>query len=198
MRQLEDASDAVLTVDGGVATIARRSARLGGMHSASLGCGGVRLLKEVQHFQISGGRDLVLVSSAFNTTNNDVEGGTSESRNLPKVTKRNSTNTTGGGSGGGNDIASRVGRLGLENSVSDTQPSGTTTNASSQGKNNGRRQLLLQHEDEKQQKITTSPAAPGSASQTEAARPKPRIYMEENDPEFDDLDEEDPDDDLDI
>ena len=38
-----------------------------------------------------------------------------------------------------------------------------------------------------------------SASETNSTSfPKPRIYLEDDDPEFDDFDEEDPDDDLDI
>jgi hypothetical protein len=49
--------------------------------------------------------------------------------------------------------------------------------------------VTLQHEDDDQE--TTKKSA------TKAA-PKPQIYLQDDDPEFDDMDEEDPDDDLDI
>jgi len=55
--------------------------------------------------------------------------------------------------------------------------------------NNFKQRPVLRHEDDASDRSTTQEVAP---------KPTPRIYMEEDDPEFDDLDEEDPDDDLDI
>lgn len=55
--------------------------------------------------------------------------------------------------------------------------------------NNSKQRPVLRHEDD---------ASDRSATQELAPKPTPRIYLEEDDPEFDDLDEEDPDDDLDI
>ena len=55
--------------------------------------------------------------------------------------------------------------------------------------NNSKQRPVLRHEDDASDRGTTQEVAP---------KPTPRIYLEEDDPEFDDLDEEDPDDDLDI
>jgi hypothetical protein len=61
-------------------------------------------------------------------------------------------------------------------------------NTSSIEKNSTQRPIL-QHEEDKSEASNTKEVS---------SKPAPRIFLEENDPEFHDLDEEDPDDDLDI
>ena len=62
------------------------------------------------------------------------------------------------------------------------------TSSLQQKKDIGLKIPIIQHERE----------GGGSRPEIAGSKPAPHIYMEENDPEFDDLDEEDPDDDLDI
>jgi hypothetical protein len=83
---------------------------------------------------------------------------------------------------------------GIEDSISNIEginisPSKEETSSSLQQKKGlGSKNPILQHEGEEGR---LRPEITGS-------KPAPHIFMEENDPEFDDLDEEDPDDDLDI
>mmetsp|Transcript_5405 Transcript_5405/g.15763 ORF Transcript_5405/g.15763 Transcript_5405/m.15763 type:complete len:428 (-) Transcript_5405:234-1517(-) len=62
-----------------------------------------------------------------------------------------------------------------------------------------RRRPTLQHEDESCRSHThRTKKAIDQVQQRESRHAKPRIFVEDDDPEFDDLDEEDPDDDLDL
>lgn len=52
--------------------------------------------------------------------------------------------------------------------------------------------------EESNQKLRVDIAKEEVCNDTEGSKTKPRIYLDDNDPEFDDFDEEDPDDDLDL
>ena len=171
-RILEDYADAVMTLNGGKLSIARRSARSGGMVSGGFS-GGVRLTKDVQYFEIESngngaGNELVLLKSNEGNGNNgqDVDG----------KKKKDDEDVE--------DIATGASRM----NISD----GAEQKVSALG-DKGKQRPILQHEDDEQTRL-------GAATKVQPVvnKPTPRIYMDEDDPEFDDLDEEDPDDDLDI
>jgi hypothetical protein len=154
---LEEYADAILTLNGGKLTIAKRSARVGGMVCGGLS-GGLRLTKDHQHFEIEGNGNnsngLVLLKKGMESSS--------------KVMKEEKNDL--------HDIESGAKRLNLSD------------NTSSMEKNSTQRPIL-QHEEDKSEASNTKEVS---------SKPAPRIFLEENDPEFHDLDEEDPDDDLDI
>ena len=170
LRILEDYSDAVLTLNGGELSIAKRSARMGGMISSGFS-GGLRLTKDVQLFDIEVKENRGSTESKLVLRKKIDHGGNDKK----KVTKKKKDVE---------DVAIMTDKLDI-NSGEGGLKSFTTSNKDKDNR------PILKHEDEDSGvSKTAAKAAPN--------KPTPRIYMEDDDPEFDDLDEEDPDDDLDI
>ena len=166
-RILEDHADAVMTLNGGKLSLAKRSARGGGMICGGFS-GGVRLTKDVQLFEISIEGELTLLKKS----DGDVKD--------KKSTKVNEK---------------------AKSSVEENQDVKGVTNGMQQMNVRGRKEEKTLPEDrrEKTRPVLQHEDTARSASNEDSnKKPAPRIYMEEDDPEFDDLDEEDPDDDLDI
>lgn len=165
-RVLEEYADAVLTLHGGKMSIAKRSARNGGMISGGFS-GGLRLVKDVQYFEVKnypwseliwtkggggGGQEAhVNEQNATNPTEKDLE---DVSQDMKKVTMSSVSQKS-------------------DKSVQDRT----------------KKRPVLMHENDNNRHHD---------NQQSENRPRPVIYLEDNDPEFQDLDEEDPDDDLDI
>ncbi|GFH56633.1 hypothetical protein CTEN210_13109 [Chaetoceros tenuissimus] len=169
-RQLEEIADAVMTLNGGKVSIVKRSARNGGMISTGFS-GGLRLIKEVQQFELKGNNaatELVLLKKNTDVSMNHSE---NQKNNKTKIKSGDQDNT---------DIVAK-------------QTQGLEIRPTPDGhKHKTSRRPVLKHENEKET-VNESRSTPESIQ-----KQAPRIFMEEDDPEFDDLDEEDPDDDLDI
>ena len=131
-----------------------------------------------------------------------IGGGSSGSGNVKKMNMKNSND------GEVEDVSIATQNMTLNSSAvpgASASASGAEGFASSSGKG-GKERLVLMHENENTNAKSNSNAneidagrSGGATTEYESAkRPTPRIYLEEDDPEFDDLDEEDPDDDLDI
>jgi hypothetical protein len=170
-RILEDYSDAVMTLYGGKLSIAKRSARNGGMMTSGLS-GGLRLVKEVQYFDVQkefAWNELLLTKGGEKQNINQAGAVRNENQkgdaDLQHVIEKTQRITVAAKSNFGNDETTRE----------KTKLRGT----------------ILMHENENEKTDTAQ-------QQQLESKPKPVIYLEENDPEFQDLDEEDPDDDLDI
>jgi hypothetical protein len=167
-RILEDYADAVMTLYGGKLSIAKRSARNGGMVSSGLS-GGLRLVKEVQHFQVKkdyAGDELILIKG---DKQNNSEGRQGDENRVDASVQ---------------DVIEKTEKIKV------TPTSSTFRDDSKREKSKIR--PMLKHENENDRLHRAQQL------QQEESKPKPVIYLEENDPEFQDLDEEDPDDDLDI
>lgn len=184
---LEDYADAVMTLNGGRVSIAKRSARSGGMVCGGLS-GGVRLIKDIQLFDIDDGR-LKLKTKNGNQCRrqNDKEDGSDNHKK--EVSKGGPTNDT---------AITRLANQSNEVEQISSQTRGLRLDESSEKRpNRGHQRPVLKHQsDEQPRKKDLTESL--QASTTSINKPAPRIFMEENDPEFDDFDEEDPDDDLDI
>ena len=160
VRMLEDDADAVLTLVDGRLEIAKRSARMGGSID---GLSGVRLMKDVQYF------DVVVGDGGIRLwTKGEGQGGRDATR------KENENRSPKQDSSTSMEVLDRT------NERKESKRSGTSQ---------GRGGVTLQHEGEEGRVLPPA---------VQSTKPTPRIFMEENDPEFQDLDEEDPDDDLDI
>ena len=130
-----------------------------------------------------------------------IGGGSSGSGNVKKMNMKNSND------GEVEDVSIATQNMTLNSSAvpgasASASASGAGGFASSSGKG-GKERLVLMHENETNAKSNSNAneidaGRSGGATTEYAKRPTPRIYLEEDDPEFDDLDEEDPDDDLDI
>mmetsp|Transcript_6539 Transcript_6539/g.9668 ORF Transcript_6539/g.9668 Transcript_6539/m.9668 type:complete len:170 (+) Transcript_6539:3-512(+) len=60
------------------------------------------------------------------------------------------------------------------------------------------KKIILKHEEQQHNESKIINVTNSNLGSVKAATTGPRIYMQDDDPEFDDLDEEDPDDDLDL
>ena len=172
-QQMEDYSDAVMTLCNGQLNITKRSANrnrsLGGGGMVYPGfSGGIRLMKEVQYFGYDvSKKELVLFNNNSSNTNRKK---TVENEAERKVEEEKE------------DVGSYYDHK--RKNVNDDTMMNERKKSSS---------ILLKHESEEKGKADTDTI--GGESGTKKV---PRIFIEDNDPEFDDLDEEDPDDDLDI
>ena len=172
---LEEYADTLMTLHHGKVYIAKRSSRgNGGMMYPGFS-GGVRLVKDIQHFEVDWNRNSLIllndhVSSASNSRGNDQESGSIGKVNddLEKMKLKSTT---------------------MAHTAKDH------TVRSSYHHTNKRGPIVLQHEKEEENDNDKKLNAIGEEA---TLKPTPRIYMEENDPEYEDYDEEDPDDDLDI
>mmetsp|Transcript_3488 Transcript_3488/g.6599 ORF Transcript_3488/g.6599 Transcript_3488/m.6599 type:complete len:437 (-) Transcript_3488:48-1358(-) len=164
-RILEDYADAVMTLYGGKLSIAKRSARNGGMVSCGLS-GGLRLVKEVQHFELKdlAWNELVLIKG--------------DKQDIGNVTqKRNDSEVDASVQ----DVIEKTEKIKIHAT-----------------KEKGKVRPTLMHENDDEGSSSLQQLQQQQDKEREQRKPKPVIYLEENDPEFQDLDEEDPDDDLDI
>ncbi len=172
LRMLEDTSDAVLTLIGGELSITKRSGRTGGMISSGFS-GGLRLIKDVQHFDIESKETRGVSYSELNL-HKKVDPGTKSDKKKEATRKLDVE-----------DMIDATEKLEIDGTK------GENKLAKSSSCNKDKSRPLLKHEDEDSmvKKVSVQP---------ESKKPAPRIFMDDDDPEFDDLDEEDPDDDLDI
>jgi len=187
-RILEDYADAVVTLHGGRVSIAKRSARSGGMVCGGFS-GGVRLMKDTQLFDIDDGKlKLKTKNGNQGRSRNDKEIGTNNNKKRGGKGKSTDDSTTTGSAKHQNDV--------VENITSRTR--GLRIDESKDKRPDQRRQRpVLEHQSNEQPTNKVSTESPTSLT-ISTKKLAPRIFMEENDPEFDDFDEEDPDDDLDI
>mmetsp|Transcript_15813 Transcript_15813/g.23773 ORF Transcript_15813/g.23773 Transcript_15813/m.23773 type:complete len:515 (+) Transcript_15813:97-1641(+) len=174
---IEDYCDAIISLYGGKLHIAKRSASSGGNGGMIYPgfSGGKRLTKETQSFQLNHKTgDLILLHSKSKSN--------LDRQKVPLV----SPSTTYD-----NDNESNIG---LEKKNEKNNQEGLAESHTFHRNHGKKSSILLQHESDD---VGEGPSK-YVEEQKEEVKPTPRIYIEDNDPEFDDLDEEDPDDDLDI
>eukprot|EP00934_Nitzschia_sp_Nitz4_P002056 Nitzschia sp. Nitz4//scaffold96_size78090//32888//34003//NITZ4_005492-RA/size78090-processed-gene-0.53-mRNA-1//-1//CDS//3329560567//2056//frame0 len=145
--QLEDSTQALLSVTNGGVTLVRQGVREAG-----------KLLRDTLAFDL-----------APDVTNTSFQTCTVKEFDVPKSAK---------------DEKKEVSKDSVQTSSSVATDSTVVPSASV-----GRGKVVLQHEEENAPTRNTLPSPPAE---------RPRIFLQDDDPEFDDLDEEDPDDDLDI
>ncbi len=198
-RILEEYADALMTLQSGKLFMAKRSARAGGMVCGGLS-GGMRLTKEVQLFDIDYNYechrlDLWTKNSAGTTTSSSNKGDDSSKKNHQMT--QNESAGAGAGAGGKkevNKITTGTSNLTI-NDPKRTTPKSRHNNTSQSEQRRHQRPILEHQSDEQTRSVLTPPTKTDVHSHQP---PRPKIYLEDNDPEFDDYDEEDPDDDLDI
>ena len=182
---LEDFADATMSLYNGKLHIAKRSARNnGGMVYPSFS-GGLRLMKDVQYFEFDRvKKELILLNSATTSGrgNSDINGNVNKKEVRSSSKDGNSINDERSTK----EIPQNMGVNEAHNHSTSSQHERNTTK-------NRKGPIVLQHESD--EKLGSKSTNDGVG---EIMKPKPRIYIEENDPEYDDMDEEDPDDDLDI
>jgi len=179
MRQIEDMSNVVLTLTKGTFTIVRKS----------LSISGGKITKCVQDFTVDD-TDGTFVGLCGGSNNSNVkqesndkkkESSISEPKQLPvPVPIPPSDNTLGSNVRAQQSNNSKRGGINVRN---------------------GKGKVVLSHEsdDTKRNGIHRKPViAVSRKTIVPTPAPAPRIFLQDDDPEFDDLDEEDPDDDLDI
>ena len=183
-RQLEDMTESVLCLEGGQATWLRQGVReRGNLVRQTLDYDIVEPNKDrpkrihIIHSIEGGSSDNAAASKDTNKKNDDTDAATSAiqsmslSESVPGSSQTTSTTPTDHNH---------------SHSHSHSHPSTTT-----ERKGRSKKMQLAYSDEGRQEAPLAPPEAPIPA-------PAPRIFMEENDPEFEDYDEEDPDDDLDI
>jgi len=185
--------------------MAKRSARAGGMVSGGLS-GGMRITKEVQLFDIDynnhhEGHRLELwtkhstVTSSSRSSTSGNKGGNSSKKDL-QMTQNNQGTGAAGGKKGVNEITTGASNLTINNETKSKETSKLGRGNITQSQQRRNQRPILEHQSDEQTRSVMTPPPKMDAQAQQQQRP--RIYLEDNDPEFDDFDEEDPDDDLDI
>ena len=185
---LEDYADTTLSLYNGKLHIAKRSAKNhGGMIYPGLS-GGMRLVKDIQYFELDRSKKILILRNSP-STKKDLDGNDDDDDDDDKNGKE-SKNVEECKNDANNDSSS---------SSNSRQGTVMTTDLNERHHHqNGapkKKSIHLQHETVAPSK--TTPVSQGDTSH-KPLKSVPRIFIEENDPEYDDLDEEDPDDDLDI
>mmetsp|Transcript_3273 Transcript_3273/g.9059 ORF Transcript_3273/g.9059 Transcript_3273/m.9059 type:complete len:482 (+) Transcript_3273:171-1616(+) len=196
--RLEDASNALMCLRGGQMNLVRQGIReKGNILRQKLP---FRLVVDVASDVAGGGRRRFRIAEEAEDDGDD--GNAAGSRNANKTTNNDNDNDNDGPHTSSN--ARGKGTKPGERPISATQAEASGALRSSRGSGGRSRGIQLRIDDtDGGRSDQTGPKASSSQQQqqeqNEATAPnRPRIYLQDDDPEFDDFDEEDPDDDLEI